>query len=201
MSETTLKLFLPIYLLFWFGLAFAWRSLRVWQRTGRNPYRLGSTESAHDFIGVLFRLTMAACAAIVLIYSFWNEGYQLLTPIVWLQQPALRTTGVILLIVSLVWILLAQQQMGDSWRIGIDQEQMNALVRRGVFKLSRNPIFLGMRVTLLGYFLVLPNAAALAVLALGDALMQIQVRLEEEYLTRMHGEAYAQYRRQTRRRL
>lgn len=199
MSETTLKLFLPIYLLIWFALAFAWRSYLVWKRTGRNPYQLGNTESAHDFIGVLFRLTMAACTAIVLIYSFWNEGYQFLAPIVWLQQPALRTTGVILLIVSLVWILLAQQQMGDSWRIGIDQEQMTALVRRGVFKLSRNPIFLGMRFTLLGYFLVLPNAASLAVLVLGDALMQIQVRLEEEYLSRRHGEAYAQYRRQTRR--
>jgi protein-S-isoprenylcysteine O-methyltransferase Ste14 len=34
-------------------------------------------------------------------------------------------------------------QMGDSWRIGIDQEQKTSLVRHGVFKLSRNPIFLG----------------------------------------------------------
>lgn len=45
----------------------------------------------------------------------------------------------------------------------------------------------------------MPNAVTLAVLVLGDALMQIQVRLEEEYLGRMHGQEYEHYRRQTRR--
>jgi protein-S-isoprenylcysteine O-methyltransferase Ste14 len=199
MAETTLKLFLPLYLLAWFVLALAWRSYLVWKRTGRNPYQLGRTESAHDFIGVLFRLTMMACAGVVLVYSFWREGYQWLAPIVWLQQPALQATGIALLLVSLLWILIAQKQMGDSWRIGIDQEQKTMLVNRGVFRLSRNPIFLGMRVTLLGYFLTLPNAVSLTILVLGDALMQIQVRLEEEFLTRTHGGEYDQYRRQTRR--
>ncbi len=133
MSEITLKVFLPIYLLSWFALAFAWRSYLVWKRTGRNPYRLGKTDSAHDFVGVLFRLLKSQ------------------------------------------------------------------LVSEGVFKISRNPIFLGMRINLLGLFLILPNAVTLTVLVLGDTLMQIQVRLEEEYLTRTHGQNYEQYRRQTRR--
>ncbi|MGH9837592.1 MAG: methyltransferase family protein [Blastocatellia bacterium] len=194
-----MKLFLPVYLLAWFALAFAWRSYLIWKRTGRNPYRLGATDSAHDFIGVLFRLTMIACAGVVLIYSFWSEGYRFLAPIVWLQHPMLVVLGVALLLVSLIWILIAQQQMGESWRIGIDHEQKTALVSRGVFRLSRNPIFLGMRATLLGYFLVLPNAVSLAILVLGDALMQIQVRLEEEYLAHTHGEEYEQYRHQIRR--
>ncbi|MBS1806605.1 MAG: isoprenylcysteine carboxylmethyltransferase family protein [Acidobacteria bacterium] len=107
--------------------------------------------------------------------------------------------GVVLLLVSFLWILLAQKQMGDSWRIGIDHEVKTPLVREGVFKLSRNPIFLGLRINLLGIFLILPNAVTLTVLVLGDALMQIQVRLEEEYLSRMHGQEYEHYCRQTRR--
>ena len=199
MSEITLKFFLPIYLLSWFALAFAWRSYLVWKRTGRNPYRLGNTDNAHDFIGVLFRLTMIICASSVLIYSLSSDLYRFLAPIIWLQHPVLVMIGVALLLVSFVWILVAQQQMGDSWRIGIDHELKTLLVRKGVFKFSRNPIFLGMRANLLGLFLILPNAVTLTVLALGDALMQIQVRLEEEYLSRMHGAEYEQYRRQTRR--
>jgi protein-S-isoprenylcysteine O-methyltransferase Ste14 len=72
-------------------------------------------------------------------------------------------------------------------------------VRRGVFGLSRNPILLGMMLTLLGLFLVLPNAVTLLVLGLGVVLIQIQVRLEEEFLSNTHGAEYAQYRRGVRR--
>ncbi len=199
MMETALKIFLPLYFLAWFALAFALRSYLTWKRTGRNPYRLGNTDNAHDFVGVLFRLTMIACAGVVLIHSWSSDLYRFLVPIAWLQHPTLVVIGFALLLVSFVWILVAQQQMGDSWRIGIDHELKTLLVRKGVFKFSRNPIFLGMRANLLGLFLILPNAVTLTVLALGDALMQIQVRLEEEYLSRMHGEEYEQYRRQTRR--
>jgi len=199
MSELILKIFLPVYFLAWFALAFALRSYLTWKRTGRNPYRLGKTDGAHDFIGRLFRLTIIACAGVVLIYSLSGEVYRFLAPIYWLRHPALILIGVGLLLVSFGWILIAQKQMGDSWRIGIDREQKTSLVRHGVFKLSRNPIFLGMRINLLGLFLILPNAVTLAALVLGDALVQIQVRLEEEYLSRVHGEEYERYRRQTRR--
>ena len=199
MTETALKIFLPLYFLVWFALAFAWRSYLTWKHTGRNPYRLGKSDNAHDFVGVLFRLTMAVSAGVVLLHSLSSELYGYLAPIAWLQHPTLVTLGVVLLLVSFLWILLAQKQMGDSWRIGIDHEVKTPLVREGVFKLSRNPIFLGMRINLLGLFLILPNAVTLTVLVLGDALMQIQVRLEEEFLSRMHGQEYERYRRQTRR--
>jgi protein-S-isoprenylcysteine O-methyltransferase Ste14 len=88
--------------------------------------------------------------------------------------------------------------MGDSWRIGIDQ-QRTSLVQSGVFRYSRNPIFLGMIVTLLGLFLTLPNAMTLLTFALGFALIQIQVRLEEDFLTKMHESKYADYCRKVRR--
>jgi protein-S-isoprenylcysteine O-methyltransferase Ste14 len=45
----------------------------------------------------------------------------------------------------------------------------------------------------------LPNAVTFATLVLGEALMQIQVRLEEEYLRRTHGDEYKKYYQQTRR--
>jgi protein-S-isoprenylcysteine O-methyltransferase Ste14 len=89
--------------------------------------------------------------------------------------------------------------MGESWRIGIDEERRTPLVRKGVFGLSRNPIFLGMMITLVGLFLVIPNAVTLLALVLGVVLIQIQVRLEEEFLSLAHGEAYAEYRRDVRR--
>ncbi len=52
---------------------------------------------------------------------------------------------------------------------------------------------------LLGLLLVLPNAVTLATCVLGMALIQIQVRLEEEHLIQLHGEAYRAYQQRVRR--
>lgn len=197
--NTNLRYLLPAYLLLYFAAAFFWRSYLVWKRTGINPYKLGKADNAHDFVGMLFRLTLAAITLVIILHSLSNEAYQYLTPIRWLERPAFISLGIGLLAVSLLWTLVAQAQMGNSWRIGIDAETKTQLVQLGVFRLSRNPIFLGMRVTLLGFFLILPNAVTVATLVLGDALMQIQARLEEEYLRQTHGEVYQKYCQQTRR--
>jgi protein-S-isoprenylcysteine O-methyltransferase Ste14 len=58
--------------------------------------------------------------------------------------------------------------MGASWRIGIDSANATELVSKGLFSVSRNPIFLAIRLALLGFFLVAPNAATLAILAAAE---------------------------------
>jgi protein-S-isoprenylcysteine O-methyltransferase Ste14 len=197
--DTTIKYVLPIYLVIYFATAFLGRSFLIWKRTGINPYTLGNADNAHDFVGLLFRLVLVACIIVVGVYALWPAGYQYLIPIFWLQHTSVIVLGLGLLVISLVWTLIAQAQMGKSWRIGIDVEHRTELVQTGIFRLSRNPIFLGMRLTLLGLFCLLPNAVTLAILAVGEVLLQIQVRLEEEYLAKIHGEDYWQYRRQTQR--
>lgn len=164
-----------------------------------NPYKLGSTESAHDYIGVLFHFVLVGCAIVVILYTFFSEGYKFLVPIEWLNHPVLVWIGISLLIVALLWILLAQSNMGRSWRIGVDTEVKTDLVQSGLFAISRNPIFLGMRLMLIAFFLVLPNALTFAIWLLGDSLMQIQVRLEEAHLREIHGDLYNVYARRVRR--
>ena len=56
------------------------------------------------------------------------------------------------------------RSVGESWRIGIDEKHQTALVKTGVFGFSRNPIFLGMMITLAGVFLVIPNVLTLLAL-------------------------------------
>lgn len=197
--ETILHYLLPVYLIAYLGLAFFWRSFLVWKRTGVNPYVLGKTDNAHDFAGMLFRFTLIAVAALVVLHAASSKAYQCLTPIFWRERQALQLAGLFLPAAFFIWTLFAQAQMGNSWRIGIDARAKTALITHGVFRWSRNPIFQGMRVTLLGFFFLLPNAVTLTTLVLGDALMQIQVRLEEEYLRQTHGVEYQKYCQQTRR--
>lgn len=194
-----LKYFLPLYLLSYFGAAFFWRSFMVWKKTGINPVVFKGADTAHDYIGRIFKLLFALLVAVVLVYSFWPSVYLYSMPIEWLERFWVKRVGVTLLLLSLVWTVLAQAQMGESWRIGVDQEHRTNLVRRGVFGFSRNPIFLGMMFTLLGLFLVIPNAVTLLTFLMGAVLIQIQVRLEEEFLTKTHGDEYSAYRRRVRR--
>ncbi len=194
-----LPYFLPIYLVTYFFTAFIWRSYIVWKTTGIKPYTFGKTDTAHDFVGILFRLTLLSCAIVVCVYSFLPDWYKYLVPVFWLLNPIYSYVGIGLLSISLIWTFVAQLQMGNSWRIGIDAEHKTELIQTGIFRLSRNPIFLGMRLTLLGLFFILPNVATFAIIVVGDVLMQIQVRLEEEFLSHTHGIAYQDYCQKTRR--
>ena len=194
-----LKYFLPVYLFAYFCAAFFWRSFIVWKKTGVSPVVFKGSDNTHDFIGRVFKLLFVLGVAVVFGYSFLPEMYRYAVPIEWLEHAWLKWVGVALLLVSLSWTVLAQAQMGESWRIGIDEEHETALVQSGVFGLSRNPIFLGIMLTLLGLFLTIPNALTLLTFAMGVVLIQIQVRLEEEFLTKTHGDEYADYRMRVRR--
>jgi protein-S-isoprenylcysteine O-methyltransferase Ste14 len=52
---------------------------------------------------------------------------------------------------------------------------------------------------LLGLFLILPNVVMLIIGIVGETLIQIQVRLEEDYLTSTHGDSYLAYQKLVRR--
>ena len=196
---TLLKIFLPIYFLLFFGLAMFWRSYIAWKRTGINPYKLGNSDTVHDFVGKLFRLTLIVTALMVFVFSFLEGYYHWLSPITWMNSLTLIIVGIVLLVLALIWVLVAQLQMGDSWRIGIDEKSESTLVQHGLFGVSRNPIFLGMLVMLVGLLLILPTAATLTVSALGFVLIQVQVRLEEDFLEGKYGEDYRKYQMNVRR--
>lgn len=194
-----MRYFLVCYLLVYFAVAFVLPSYRVWKRTGVIPVTFRGADNAHDYIGKLFKIVMGGLTAVAAIYALVPGIYPFLLPVVWLENQLIQIAGIVLLLVSLGWTILAQIQIGNSWRIGIDEEKKTELVRTGVFRFSRNPIFLGIIVTLVGVFLTIPNALTLLFIALSFVLIQIQVRLEEEFLSQVHGAEYDEFRRGVRR--
>jgi len=197
--EESLRIILPVYLVVYLGIAFIWRSVVVYRTTGINPYVLGRNDNAYDYIGVVFRLTFLAVIGVIVLFSAFSDFYNYVAPINWLEINFIRWFGLVLLIGSLIWTAIAQIQMGTSWRIGIDKKNRTELIEKGLFTVSRNPIFLGMRLALIGFFLTIPNAITLLTMVLGDVLMQIQVRLEEEHLRKLHGKKYEEFCRNVRR--
>jgi protein-S-isoprenylcysteine O-methyltransferase Ste14 len=191
--ENIIKYGLFAYLIINFGLTFFLPSYRVWKQTGIFPVTFSNKDTAHDYIGNVFKLLLAVLLGTGTIYAFYREGVKYLLPFWYLENAFLQIIGWGILFVALAWIAIAQHQMANSWRIGIDEKHKTKLVTEGVFSISRNPIFLGMLSTLFGLFLVIPNALTFMVLITGFISVQIQVRLEEEFLSKTHGEDYNNY--------
>ena len=123
-------------------------------------------------------------------YKGRNEWYQYLLPFWYIENDTLSKVGWGFLILSLVIVWIAQSQMANSWRIGIDEKNKTKLVTKGLFSISRNPIFLGIMIANIGLFFVIPNAFTLLIISLSTISINTQIRLEEEFLEQEFGNEY-----------
>lgn len=102
--------------------------------------------------------------------------------------------GAVLAVGAGVLTVVAQVQMGASWRIGVEAGERTDLVTGGLFGRVRNPIFTGMLAFALGLALLVPNLPTVLGAALAVVTIQAQVRLvEEPNLVAVHGEAYRRW--------
>jgi len=176
-----------LYLVLAFGLRTAVQ-LRRTGSTGLNGIsgRIGSLEWV---AGVLFCVALAIGVLAPVL-----DVTETIDPIAALDATWVHVLGGTLFALGLCGTLYAQLAMGDSWRIGVDERERTALVTEGPFALVRNPIFAAMIPTSVGLTLMVPNPVAFAGLAALVFALEIQVRLvEEPYLARAHGGAYAAY--------
>ena len=106
----------------------------------------------------------------------------------------LRYVGVGTAVLGIASTSFAQVQMGEEWRVGIDENERTGLVAEGVFGFVRNPIFSAMILTACGLAMMVPNPISLAGLLVLVVAIQLQVRVvEEPHLRRLHGETYETY--------
>ena len=107
--------------------------------------------------------------------------------------------GVGLCFVGLLVLFLSLVSFGRSFRVGIDVDQPDKLVTTGIFAISRNPIYVGFALVLVGQFLVFPNWVPLVYLAAGVLLFHRQVLREESFMRQHYDQEYAEYCRRVRR--
>lgn len=188
-----------IYLLIYFLLVFVIRSVWLKLKTGVNPLTFNKTDDAHGYNGKVFTVISFLELIVVGIYAFKIEWYKYLLPFWYLENDSLVKIGWGFLILSLIVVWIAQSQMANSWRIGIDEKNKTELVTKGLFSISRNPIFLGIMIANIGLFLVIPNAFTLLIFSLSTISINTQIRLEEEFLKREFGNDYLVYAKKVRR--
>jgi protein-S-isoprenylcysteine O-methyltransferase Ste14 len=183
---------IAVWMLIAFGvLTFVLRVAIQLRRTGSTGL-IGLREGAGPvewLAGVLFIGGMAmAVTSIVLVL---RDDFE---PIDTLDVGAVHAIGIVLATAGGLAVFGAQLGMGESWRIGVSQEERTDLVTGGWFSLVRNPIYSAMVVGWTGFALLVPTwlgFTAVVAIALG---LELQVRaVEEPYLLRTHGDAYRAY--------
>ncbi len=180
---------LPIAVLGYLLIALVWPTWRTWRRTRVFPVVFHrEAETAQRILGACLGLFLAALAAWSVLCAWLEPGRLGILPLATQWQ----AVGWLLFAGGLVITLVAQAQMGASWRIGID-DRPTQLVTGGLFALSRNPIFSGMVLTLAGIVLIAPAPWLLIGCAVALVLVCLQVRLEERHLCEIHGDAYISY--------
>ncbi|MBU3012871.1 isoprenylcysteine carboxylmethyltransferase family protein [Polaribacter vadi] len=188
-----------IFFIVYFLFVFVIRSFLLKIKTGVNPLTFNKTDDAHGYNGKVFTVISFLELVIVGIYAFKIEWSKYLLPFWYLENEILFKIGWGFLIISLIVVWFAQSQMANSWRIGIDKKNKTKLVTKGLFSISRNPIFLGIMLANIGLFLIIPNAFTLLIISLSTISINTQIRLEEDFLKLEFGNDYLKYSKKVRR--
>ena len=145
-------------------------------------------------IGLLFGTFLIALMAWAILY--WRLDPRAIG--IWHAPDWVAATGWLFIACGTVITVVAQGQMGTAWRIGID-DRPTELITRGLFALSRNPIFSGMILTLIGAVLIAHAVWSILFASVTILLISVQTRFEEQHLVELHGEKYVAYAQQVRR--
>lgn len=178
------------------GLGFGWRTwwqVRHYGGSGIVLFRSG--RRGQDLREALFVLLVVALAAEAVLVAVAPGTLAGLTAVPPATAAAVRPLGAALLLLATGLMLVAQLDLGASWRIGIEEEARPGLVTSGFYGFCRNPIFLFMLMALAGFTLLVPTWPSVALLVCGVVGVRLHVVEEEAYLGRSYGESYRRYAR------
>ncbi len=196
--ELLIKSIITTYFMLFLTIALLYRSYLIHKQTGINALKQSPEDNTLKILAVVLKIHLLLITGLIVDFVF---GYNFLTSnrFEWFPAPLTGMLGSVMLICCLPLIITAQHQMKNSWRIEIDSKNKALLVADGLFRYSRNPILLAIRLGYFAMFLIIPCPFSLMVFLLGDCCFQLQVRKEEHYLQKIYGEEYQQYCLQVRR--
>ena len=157
------------------------RGIAIRRRTGDRPLAFLEARGIQRIAGLSFAASTAALIAASAIAA--SGGVR-----------DLALPAAIVALFGAAVVIVAQVQMGRAWRIGVRGGDAPLFVSHGLFRFSRNPIFVGMILVGLAAALASGLWWARASLAIFIASCAVQVRIEEAHLEASFGRPYLDFR-------
>ncbi len=173
------------------------KSIRMKKRRGKMPNVI-PRERTGRYVRLLWAPTVVAWIAQLYLYALRlaRTSPWLLTPL-FIRGVVPAAIGALCCVIALGLTFVCWQQMGASWRIGIDPSEKTRLVVRGAYRRVRHPIYALSILLMLGCVLVVPTPLMLLTAGIHIGLLAWEACREEAYLLTAHGEAYLEYQRHT----
>lgn len=180
-------------------LIIAGKTLHSYIATGINPIVIGRGRGWWRLIEALSGLAVVLWIVEVVLRGLHSrfEIFPQALPLPFLHTEVAKGLGVLLVIFGLVLFLLAYLNFGASWRVGIDRRTPGELVTRGIFALSRNPIYAGSTCCFIGIFLIDGTWFFFIYDLLAILGIHFEILREEEFLKKQYGRDYDEYSRRT----
>ncbi len=105
-----------------------------------------------------------------------------------------QSFSALLMLASLGIGAASLNDLGDSWRVGVIEEQQTELIERGVYRFSRNPYFLAYLLLFAAYTILLQSFLLLVLSVIGFGLVHGMILREERHLADKHPADYERYR-------
>ena len=187
------QLYTIILFVLYFGIVLGFRAFLLYRTTGINPLKGFGKKSKKGFTEKLIQFGLLLMLIIGINYCFLPSNYSYLLPFRFLEIETLNTAGFIIALIGLLVAFIAQIQMRDSWRIGIHDLNKSELITTGLFKYSRNPIYVALLLFFFGFLLLIPNLASLFLFILMVYALHEKIKDEESYLKAVFKNEYAEY--------
>lgn len=179
-----------------------WKVKRLIQvkNTGIDPEVLKKSKSnLQRFMGLIFNFVTCYAVLIIILHTINLQFYSLFSRFDLLNHNNIKYLGFSIGFIGLCFCLYAQLKMGKSWRVGIDENIKTDLIKTGLYKVIRNPTYLGLYILNFGVWLIWPTWTVFILNVLFIYTLEIQVRCEEDFLESTYGKDYLEYKDNTKR--
>lgn len=151
-----------------------------------NQLGIGNKPRKTIIIETLLRISSTFIVVVILLSVMLNTSL--------FSNQIIRGFGLVVFGCGTVLFILAMVTMKDSWRAGVPDKDSTSIVTQGIYKISRNPAFLGFDLTYIGANLAYGNILLLLLAVVTITLMHLQILEEEKFLDSTFGNEYHRYK-------
>lgn len=107
-----------------------------------------------------------------------------------------RLLGLVFSTSGTVFFVISVITMKNSWRAGVSESEKTELVTNGIYKISRNPAFLGFDLVYIGFVMMFFNWLLVFLSVITIILFHLQItKVEEPFLIKVFGSDYEEYKK------